>query len=205
MDEISSAKKSWVRRTRYLINRRFQLRYMGLFLIAAFFASLTIGGILYAIVEMSWLLQLDRGLHFLPGIRELLSYQRTIIFVVFTVIFVLMAGLLSLWGLFLSHRIAGPVFSISRRLKKITLEHDFKTPLGLRKKDALQEVKDQLNDTLVSLLHRFEEEISFWNGIREKLYSSSEKFVSMESQFRFIFRQVDLLKKEKEKCLNGSF
>lgn len=197
--------KSWVRRTRYLINRRFQLRYMGLFLISAFFASLTIGGILYAIVEMNWLLQLDRGLHFLPETRELLSYQRTIVFVVFTVIFGVMAALLSLWGLFLSHRIAGPVFSISRRLKKIALEHDFKTPLGLRKKDALQEVKDQLNDTLVSLLHRFEEEILFWNRMRDQLYSSQEKFVSMESQFKFIFRQVDLLKKEKEKCLNGSF
>jgi hypothetical protein len=166
---------------------------------------LTIGGILYAIVEMNWLLQLDRGLHFLPETRELISYQRTIVFVVFTVIFALMAVLLSLWGLFLSHRIAGPVFSISRRLKKIAVEHDFKTPLTLRKKDALQEVKDQLNDTLVLHFHRFEEEISFWNRIRDQLYSSHGKFVSMESQFKFIFRQVDLLKKEKEKCLDGSF
>ncbi len=202
MNEIAQ-KKSWVRRTRYLINRRFQLRYIGVFLSCAFFASLMIGGILYAIVEINWLLQLDRGLHLLPETRDLLSYQRTIVFVVFTVIFVLMAALLSLWGLFLSHRIAGPVFSISRRLKKIALEHDFKTPLMLRKKDALQEVKDQLNDTLLSLLGRFEEEVSFWNKIREQIYSSQERFVSMESQFKFIFRQVDLLKKEKEKCLDG--
>lgn len=111
MDSIAQ-QKTWVRRTRYFINRRFQLRYIGVFLLSAFFASLMIGGILYAIVEMNWLLQLDRGLHFLPETRELLSYQRAIVFGVFLAIFALMALLLSLWGLFLSHRIAGPIFSI---------------------------------------------------------------------------------------------
>lgn len=203
MDSIAQ-QKTWVRRTRYFINRRFQLRYIGIFLLSAFFASLMIGGILYAIVEMNWLLQLDRGLHFLPETRELLSYQRAIVFVVFLAIFVLMALLLSLWGLFLSHRIAGPIFSISRRLKKIISEHDFKTPLTLRKKDALTEVKDQLNETLVSLSRRFEEEIMFWNRIGDQLYSVQQRFVTVDSQFKFILRQVDLLKKDKIRCLGDS-
>lgn len=191
--------KRWVRRTRYLINRRFQLRYIGVLILSALFTSLTIGGILYSIVEINWLLQLDRGLHFLPETRELLAYQRALVGIVFSVIFVLMTALLSLWGLFLSHRVAGPVFSISRRLKSIFLEHDFTTPLKLREKDALQEVKEELNETLAFLLSRFETEIVFWNDIDERLMAAQQKFIS--PQLKVILRQVAILKKEKEKCL----
>lgn len=191
--------EKWVRRTRYLINRRFQFRYIGVLILSALFASLTIGGVLYAIVEVNWLLQLDRGLHFLPETRELLTWQRTLVGMVFLIIFVLMATLLSLWGLFLSHRVAGPVFSISRRLKSIFLECDFTTPLKLRKKDALQEVKDELNDALATLLARFESEIAFWNDINDRLTAAQQKFVS--PQFKTILREVAILKKEKEKCL----
>ncbi len=61
------------RRTRLLINRRFQLRYIGLFLGVAFFTSLIIGGTLYYIVHLNTELQLLLGLHHFPEVLELAS------------------------------------------------------------------------------------------------------------------------------------
>ena len=46
-----------VKRTRYIIYRGFQLRYISVLIAAAAVASLIIGGILYVIVDMNWDLQ----------------------------------------------------------------------------------------------------------------------------------------------------
>ncbi len=137
----------WVRRTRYVIYQGFQLRYIGVLVIAAGLASLIIGSILYVIIDMNWMLQSAKGVLLFPEMKELWMRERNMMGLTFGGIFLLLATILSCWGIFLSHRVAGPVFALSRRMTKIVLEHDLVTPLFLRKKDALQEIKDAFNDT----------------------------------------------------------
>ena len=103
--------------------------------------------------------------------------------------------MLSVWGLFLSHRVAGPVFALSRRMNKIVLEQDLMTPLFLRKKDALQEVKEFFNVTLESLRSRLKEEVDFWQKLQERCSAP---------QLQGAVRIIESLKKDKEKWLRAS-
>ena len=190
--------KTYVRRTRLLINRGFQLRYMGVFVSAALLAALVIGGVLYYLVEINWILQIERGLNLFSETRQLVLEQRFFVLIAFTVVFLILSGLLSIWGLYLSHRVAGPVFALSRRIGQIITEHDIMTPLRFRKKDALGEVKDLFNETLKMIEKRKRKEFEFFNGLFQKVSGLQEKYSEYQSQFKSLLRRMESFKKDKE-------
>ncbi len=189
----------WVRRTRYVIYQGFQLRYIGVLVIAAGLASLIIGSILYVIIDMNWMLQSAKGVLLFPEMKELWMRERNMMGLTFGGIFLLLATILSCWGIFLSHRVAGPVFALSRRMTKIVLEHDLVTPLFLRKKDALQEIKDAFNETLENLQHQMREEAASLRGILEKLKNLNFKYPQFQEVFKQTIKQVEFLEKDKER------
>lgn len=189
----------WVKRTRYIIYRGFQLRYIGVLIGAALVASLMIGGILYAIVDMNWALQSAKGVILFPEIKDLWVRERNMMSLAFGGIFFLLAVVLSSWGIFLSHRVAGPVFALSRRMTRIVLEHDLITPLFLRKKDALQEVKDSFNETLEILQQHMQEEAHAFKNMLGKLKNLNSKFPQFEALFKPMMKQVEFLEKDKER------
>ena len=191
----------WVRRTRYIIYQGFQLRYIGVLVIAAAVAALIIGGILYVIVDMNWALQSAKGVVLFPEIEELWVRERNMMGLTFGGVFLFLATVLSCWGIFLSHRVAGPVFVLSRRMTKIVLEHDLVTPLFLRKKDALQEIKDVFNETLEVLRHQLREESNSFRAILEKLRSMDSKFPQFQEVFKQTMKQIEFLEKDKERWL----
>ena len=191
----------WVRRTRYMIYQGFQLRYIGILVIAAALASLVIGGILYVIIDMNWALQSAKGIVLFPEIEDLWVRERNMMGVTFGGVFLLLATILSCWGIFLSHRVAGPVFVLSRRMTKIVLEHDLITPLFLRKKDALQEIKDVFNETLESLQRQMREEAESFQTILEKLKNINIKYPRFQEVFKQTMKQIEFLEKDKERWL----
>ncbi len=191
----------WVRRTRYFIYRGFQLRYIGILIAAVGVASLIIGGILYGIIEMNWTLQSAKGVVLFPEMKDLWVRERNMVGLAFGGVFFLLATVLSCWGIFLSHRVAGPVFVLSRRMTKIVLEHDLITPLFLRKKDALQEVKDSFNETLESLQQHIREEAGAFQEVLEKLKRLHSKFPQFQDPFKNLMKQVEFLQKDKERWL----
>ena len=190
--------KKYARRTRLLINRGFQLRYMGIFVSAALLAALVIGGVLYYLVEINWVLQIERGLNLFSETRQLMLEQRFFVLIAFTAVFLILSGLLSIWGLYLSHRVAGPVFALSRRIGQIITEHDIMTPLQFRKKDALEEVKYFFNETLKIIEKRKREELEFFNMLSRKIFDSQDRYPHYQSQFRSLLRRMESFKKDKE-------
>lgn len=191
----------WVRRTRYIIYQGFQLRYIGILVVAALVASLIIGGILYVIIDMNWALQSAKGVVLFPEMKELWIRERNMVGLTFGGVFLLLALVLSFWGIFLSHRVAGPVFALSRRMTKIVLEHDLMTPLFLRKKDALQEVKDSFNETLEIFQHQMREEESSFRNILEKVKELNSKFPQFQEVLKHVMKQIEFLEKDKERWL----
>lgn len=190
-----------VRRTRYLINRGFQLRYMGIFVLASFLAALIIGGVLFYIVEMNWMVQLDRGLQLFPEVKELLVHERNWILMSFGFVFVILAVMLSFFGLFLSHRVAGPVFALGRRMSRIVEQKDLITPLGFRKLDALQEVKDFFNQTLEHLRQNIKGEAHEWEMMSLKITQLQTQVPSFQMELKNILEKIDILKKDKQEWL----
>jgi hypothetical protein len=82
---------------------------------------------------------------------EAIFDQHTRIFLL-TVLFILIPeiALVTLWGLFFSHRIAGPLFNMGRKLEEISKGIP-PEPVRLRKDDMLTDFADQMNQAISSL------------------------------------------------------
>lgn len=194
-------KKNLIRRTHLLINRRFQLRYMGCFVGAALCAALIIGGVLFYIVEVNWVVQLEKGLTLFDETKNLLHEQRSLVFGIFGGVFLVLGSLLSLWGLYLSHRIAGPVYALSRRMQQIVSQLDLKTPLQFRKKDALLDVKDFFNSILFVIQNQLASEMNIWSALQQRLQEVALRYSESELSFSDIRNSLEILKKDKEQWI----
>ncbi len=195
---IQQSKSNDERRTRYLINRGFQFRYMGIFVLAGVITSLVIGGALYYLVEMNAFVLLQKGLEQFPDAKEFMIFERNIILVIFLGCFIVLSGLLSLWALFLSHRIAGPVYAFARRINQVIANRDLHSPLVLRKKDTLLEVRDFLNETLKAIEDQILSEKLELDQLTSHFENKRESYEPYNGHFRNILRSLAFLKKEKE-------
>lgn len=124
-------------------SRSFQLRYS----LAVFGALVVTTGLLY--------LYLDRGLgegyfHSLVTLSQLENALPVSLAVTFTVQLVLILLLSIGINLFVSHRIAGPIYRYEQSLRQIT-EGDLRREVRVREKDQLLGMVDALNDWQESL------------------------------------------------------
>ena len=199
MNDLS---QRYVHRTRLLINRGFQLRYIGVFVLSAFVAALVIGGSLYIVLEMSWMVQVEKGLNLLPETSKLLYQSKVVVFGTGVSVFLILSLILSLWGLFLSHRIAGPVYALSRFLTQLVSEKKLDRDLHFRKKDALQEVSQEMNDTLSVLRESYGEDMAIVDQLSEGVLNLEKKYPHITS-LHSLYREMEGFKKGKEKWLKN--
>jgi methyl-accepting chemotaxis protein len=73
--------------------------------------------------------------------------------------------LVILWGLFFTHRIAGPIFAIGKRMEAIA-DHEIPEPVQLRSGDMLNEFADQCNRAMSALNHQRNELRSTYDELK---------------------------------------
>jgi hypothetical protein len=76
-------------------------------------------------------------------------------------------GMLIVFGVVLSHRVAGPLFNLLRQLRRIGLGQ-FKTEMRVRDGDDLVFVARNVNELSQSLVRLTQQDISFCNQILEE-------------------------------------
>jgi methyl-accepting chemotaxis protein len=136
-----------VRRT-YLIKAKFQLRYIGLILLFMFAVAWVTG---YTVYYTGWMLMGEKLAGVYPQGR-LISIMRTInITLVLRLLF--LTPLVVMASVFLSHRIAGPLFRIERYVRAVA-KGDLSAKLHLRKNDELKDVAGAINDMTDDLRNR---------------------------------------------------
>jgi nitrogen fixation/metabolism regulation signal transduction histidine kinase len=89
-------------------------------------------------------------------VGEVLDQHTRIFLLTTTYIVIPEIALIVLWGLFFSHRLAGPLFSMSRKLKEIA-NGGAPEPVRLRKGDLLPDFADQLNEAIAALSRQRDE------------------------------------------------
>jgi len=140
------------RRRRYLIAKKFQLRFAGMIVffmvIVAFFSSITMYYYL-------WVALGEKLANVYPQGR-LIGILRTANLALF-VRLLLIAPLVFVFAIVLSHRIAGPIYRIRTTLDEI-LKGDYSKRLFLRKTDELKDIADRIN-SLIDLLDKKDKEL----------------------------------------------
>jgi len=130
----------------YLINPRYQLRY--LFWIVAsglFFISLN-AGVFYVHIKENYDILVDLA-PMTDEVRNQLYSELNEIVVILTSFSLLMLGLITVIGLVFSHRSAGPIYHFKRVFDQIS-NGDRDLRVHLRPKDDFREVADSFNQMM---------------------------------------------------------
>jgi hypothetical protein len=133
------------RRRTFLVDRRFQLKYTMIIVLVGVAVSALLGFFIYRLtLENTKILMLD------PELREKVSMFDTAVVFYFIGFMVLMALFLFIWGIVITHRVAGPIFIVSRFLRQIG-DNLVPPTRQLRKRDEFQEFFDTYTAMVNSL------------------------------------------------------
>ncbi|MBW1811567.1 MAG: hypothetical protein JRJ87_25495 [Deltaproteobacteria bacterium] len=158
-----------VRRRTFLIDRKFQLKYTTIIVLVGVLVSGLLGYFIYKLSqENRELIGIDA--EFMAHVEKIDSYAMYYL-IGFVVV---MALALFIWGIFITHRVAGPIFIISRYLGEI---RDGKAPQTrpLRKGDELKAFFDVFSGMLDSLKQRNAEEAELLNKVAETIKASDSE------------------------------
>lgn len=137
-----------IKRRIYLIKTRFQLKYAGMILLFMFVAAWIVGSTVY---YTGWLLMGEKLANVYPQGR-LVSIMRMIDLTLILRL-LLLTPLVALLSIFLSHKIAGPLYRVEKFIKAVA-RGDLSTKLRLRQGDELQELAEAINDMTDDLKNR---------------------------------------------------
>jgi methyl-accepting chemotaxis protein len=141
------------RRRTYLINPRFQWRFIGFMAIVSVLAisMLFVSNILFFrnMEHEALSVGLTRDNPYFDFLQEQKSALSMLYFTVSGLVFVLMMGL----GILYSHRIAGPLHHLDRKMRRIAGGEE-PSPLQFRRRDQFLELTESFNAMVVKLRDR---------------------------------------------------
>lgn len=189
------------RRRQFLINRAFQIKYTVIIAVIGIIIAILWGTLFYKASrensqQMLMLVQMDPNLSSMSDIiKDKLAAEDSKI-MLYLILFVIAIFLsLVIWGILITHRIAGPIFIISRYVDSIT---DGKIPetRPLRKKDELKEFFEKFNKMIESLKERENVDIVVINDVLKTLETikdtlPSEKKAEIEREIQELTKVID--------------
>lgn len=138
-------------RTRYFLARGFQLRYAGIILLVAFTAAILSSFTVF------------RTTSDILGDKLAQVYPQGLFAAIFNKVAAalmknmsVLAALIFIFAIFISHRIAGPIYRIKSIIRDIG-EGKLDTRIALRKNDELHDLADELNKMQENLKSRLKE------------------------------------------------
>ena len=141
------------RRRTYLINPRFQWRFIGFMAVVSLLAIsiLFVSNILFfrSMEHEALSVGLTRDNPYFDFLQEQKSALSMLYFAVSGVVFVLMMGL----GILYSHRIAGPLYHLDRKMRRIASGEE-PSPVNFRRRDQFAELSESFNAMIVKLRGR---------------------------------------------------
>ena len=157
------------RRRNYLINLDFQARYIGLLIaVASVMCLITVIAAKYYI-HLNLTPLIESGAITSPMAQKLIEIEQNFLNKNLLFIFLSTIGLIFLVGIFITHRIAGPIYAIQNRIHKILAEGVANTkPFQIRKSDEFQELADAFNQ--------------FTFKVKQEFDRKDEKIKKLESQ-----------------------
>jgi hypothetical protein len=165
----------------WLVNRDFQLRYTGAGLAAGLISTaLTLALILYPLYAFKIL---TVGM-FLP-----------LPIIISMIVAALLNCVLQIFfGIVLTHRIAGPIFSITKHLRLVALGK-WRISMKLRRGDELQPIVRHLNEMSVGLITIAESDIRSLNEIKQSIFQYEGQTHEREFLIASLDRLVEEIKK----------
>ncbi len=128
-----------IRRKRYLVKPKFQLKYAGFNLVVMLLACLCFGFIIYKSGTITMISEISRIYpEKVPGFMMNLVVKQ-VLFTLILFLPIVLAG-----SIYLSHKVVGPAHRLEKDIRKIA-EGEFGLRLRIRKGDELRELAGEVN------------------------------------------------------------
>lgn len=142
MSETEPYKRSII-----LIDRPFQLGVLTYFFIIAAFQAMIIAVASYFAFSGFKTEFAQMGVHQGHEFFKFLEYQESTMMLVIVIACLIQFSFVFVMGIFITHRIAGPIYRLKKYLSEMKPGQDIR-PLGFRENDYFQEVPPLLNEFL---------------------------------------------------------
>ena len=180
------------RRTQYVIARAFQLKFSLILTAIGVLVAAIVGVILYGVLVKTQSILIGTGVVTSPEVIDYLMGQRRLYLYSIGSIFVGVTILLMAFGIMLSHRLAGPIFALSRKMNDLA-QGNFNAMLKLRKGDEFQDVKDKFNTLVQALQNQVKSELIKIEAVMkslEALLINKDAQHNMDSDIRNTLRDL---------------
>jgi len=181
-----------IRRTKYLIAKGFQLRFAILLAGIGVTVSAIVGLVLYVVLARTQEMLVGTGIVMSPQVVDFLTAQRGLYVNSLLGVFFGVTLLLLVFGIFVSHRLAGPIFALSRKMNELA-HGNFNAILTLRKGDELQDLKEQYNTLVHALRNQVQSELLKLSGMIEsieKVLGTEMLTTEEEHSLREVYREL---------------
>ena len=158
------------KRKQFIVARRFQVKYAGMILLLMF---ITAGFCSYAIYYTTMILFGEKLSNVYPQ-GQLVSIVRLVNFRILVSMLVI-SPFVGFLGIYLSHKIAGPIYRIERLLGTMSTG-DLSSHITLRKGDEMVSLADAVNRLTDSLGSTIKSERAHAENILNELYTLRESF-----------------------------
>lgn len=128
------------RRINYFIKKKLQFKYMLFVLLAMLIPTAVCGMALYYLIWQTVAAEIAVPEAIAANLIPALDKVNIILLVTLPVIFLMML----LLSIYISHKIAGPVYRVEKDLKEI-IKGDYSRRIKLRSQDELQEIAEGIN------------------------------------------------------------
>ncbi|MBN1115552.1 MAG: hypothetical protein JXA66_09455 [Oligoflexia bacterium] len=129
----------------FVVDEAFQFKYSIFLGVSGLIISLLISFVVYNYSLAHDRILLVSGLDQSSEIVSFFSVQQRLLLVKLVALSVIITLFMFLVGLIVSNRIAGPVFSIRRKIREIISSGDYSTRFYVRKRDELKDLVQELN------------------------------------------------------------
>lgn len=171
---IPFLQRHFIRRRQYLINWDFQLRYVGFLIGVACLLTLVFIVAAKYYIHLNFTALLESGLVTSALTQEFLTIEKNFLNQNLVSLFLAIIGVLTVTGIILTHRIAGPLFALKRKMNDL-IDHGISDePFHVRRSDEFQDLVETFNKLTSSFkkqLDEKEERIKTYE--KEKLHKAA--------------------------------
>lgn len=175
-------------RRQYLVNKQIQLSYSWLLVICVGIVILFFGlSLLYMNNIYVSLIQKILGEDALS--KSYISSMQSRFIVGIPIAIVIVSCLLLVLGIYASHRIAGPIYRITKNLNLIGVKNEMDT-IQIRRKDQLKEMADAFNHMVHTLKDRMYQDMRLIDQVKMKIAQLHESLKGESLDIKKLSDQV---------------
>ena len=190
------------RRKQYLILPNFQFRYIGLLIGITSFVCLAFVLAAKHYINLNLDPLIESGLISSPALTELIKLEKNFLWENLLSVFLVLISIVTLAGIFITHRIAGPIFALQRRMKEILNGEMKDKSLRIREGDEFQYLIDTFNEMTSSLRRQILDQQELIEKVKTSLSEAIEELEKRSYKKEELAPLYELQRNIKERVSN---